>query len=294
MTPSIVDGLDKLRGLRTTDEPPDACDDGEARTADDSEPSLAEPAVGKPISHGQVVDLWKRLRTPSQHPSHSLEKLLQGSQVYVPPPAPKAEQVGPSVVLDESTAITDMVALQSDEYKALMARLRREEAARAYERMVNPRPRIETFSDRFPTAAQSFAAVNRPTGAADLGDDDVTLGEVHRQVMLILNFLVSIIGVAATLWVSARWWSLPARLFLTMGGSIVVAIAEVGVYQGYVWRMGRSKSRQRAVKEVKQVVQTWVVGQDEGDRTVLLKSKEDDADGALRKRAVTATTTPET
>lgn len=195
--------------------------------------------------------------------------------------------------------MADTSAMQSAEYKALMARLRREEAARAYDRMVHPPSRIETFSDRFPTAAQSFSAVNRPTSADDLGDDDVTLTEVHRQVMLILNFLVSILGVAATLWVSARWWSLPARLFLTMGGSIVVAIAEVGVYQGYVWRMSESKSRQKAVKEVKEVVQTWVVGRDEGeggdaeDKTVLLKSKEGDAGGAARKRRA-ATTKPET
>ena len=180
-----------------------------------------------------------------------------------------------------------------------MARLRRDEAQRAYERMVNPPSRVESFSDHFPTAAQSFSAVNRPTSAADLGDDEVTLNEVHRQVMLILNFLVSIIGVAATLWVLARWWSLPARLFLTMGGSIVVAIAEVGVYQGYVWRMSQSKSRSKAVKEVKEVVQTWVVGQDEGergnvdDKTVLLKSKEDDADGTVRKRTA-ATAKPDT
>ncbi|POR31593.1 Uncharacterized protein TPAR_08190 [Tolypocladium paradoxum] len=278
MTPSIVDGLNKLRELQTTNEPPHTRDDGEVQATYDSEPSLAEPAVGRPISHGQVVDLWKRLQS-SQHSPHSLEKLLQGSRVYVPPPPPKPQP--------------------SDEYKALMARLRREEAARAYERMVNPPPRVETFNDRFPTAAQSFAAVNRPTSNADLGDDDVTLSEVHRQVLLILNFLVSIIGVAATLWVLARWWSLPARLFLTMGGSIVVAIAEVGVYQGYVWRMSQSKSRQKAVKEVKEVVQTWVVGQAEGDegdvddKTVLLRRKEDGTDGAVRKRTAAATK-PET
>ncbi|KJZ78182.1 hypothetical protein HIM_02220 [Hirsutella minnesotensis 3608] len=191
-----------------------------------------------------------------------------GSRVYIPPPPPKPEP--------------------SKEYKALMARLRREEAARAYQRMIDPPSRFESFNSRFPNAASRFAEVNRPTSAADLGDDEVTYSEVHRQVMLILNFLVSIIGVAATLWVVARWWSLPARIFLSMGGAIVVAIAEVGVYQAYVWRMGEAKSKQETVKEVKEVLKTWVVGQDEDpgeDNTaVLLKSSSDDQDEKVRRR----------
>lgn len=168
-----------------------------------------------------------------------------------------------------------------------MARLRREEAAREYERMVNPPPKFETFNDRFPTSAAAFAQVNRPTTSADIGDDDITLNEVHRQVMLIINFLVSILGVAATLWVTARWWSLPARLLLTMAGSILVAIAEVAVYSGYMWRMDQAKQKQKAQKEVKQLVNSWSTGPDEDDsNTVLLKKKEDDADGTVRKRAI--------
>jgi hypothetical protein len=147
-----------------------------------------------------------------------------------------------------------------------MARLRKEEEQRAYERMSNPPPPMETFSQRFPNSstnmAAAFAAVNRPSREADIGDDDVTYNDIHRQLMLILNFLVSILGVAASLWILARWWSTPARLFLTMGGSILVGIAEVAVYSGYVWHLGEAKKKDKAFKEVKEVVQTWTVGLD--------------------------------
>lgn len=171
-----------------------------------------------------------------------------------------------------------------------MARLRREAADRAYERIINPPPRHDTFDERFPHAARSFAEANRVVRKADLGDDDVTYSDMHRQVMLLVNFVVSIVGVAATLWIAARWWSLPARLLLTLSGSIAVAIAEVGVYQGYVWRMGQAKTKQRAAREVREVVKTWVVGpadHADGDRPVLLKGNDDDdaAEGALRRRA---------
>jgi hypothetical protein len=143
-----------------------------------------------------------------------------------------------------------------------MARLRREEEQRAYERMTRPPSAAETFSQRFPHAAMAhaFAEVNRPVRESDMGDDDVTYSDVHRQLMLLLNFVVSILGVAATLWVVARWWSTPARLFLTMGGSIVVGVAEVAVYSGYVWHLGEAKKKDGTVREVREVLQTWVVG----------------------------------
>lgn len=148
-----------------------------------------------------------------------------------------------------------------------MARLRREEEQRAYERMTHPLSAAETFVQRFPHAAatRAFAEVNRPVRESDTGDDDVTYNDVHRQLMLLLNFVLSILGVAGTLWVVARWWSTPARLFLTMGGSVLVGIAEVAVYQGYLWHLGEAKKNDGKVREVREIVQTWVVGSEKED-----------------------------
>ncbi|PHH83062.1 hypothetical protein CDD82_3720 [Ophiocordyceps australis] len=224
MTRPVVDALSTL----------DSCP-SHGSSAD--EPLLDEPAVGKPISHTQLLALWRDLQSsPPMSASSpcSLEQLLSGSSVFLPPKPPKPEP--------------------SAQYKALMARLRREDAARTYERMVKP-----PLEARLPPAAQSFAAANRPTSSTDLGDDDVTYAQVHRQLVLILNFIASIVGVGATLWIAARWWSLPARLLLTLGGSILVAVAEVIVYQGYIWRLSQAKSKQQSVQEVKKVVTTWVV-----------------------------------
>lgn len=307
MTPSIVEGLKSLPD-RPDEEPTKDVPETQAETTQ-AEPSLAEPAVGKPISHGQIVDLWKSLRASGQSSTFSLEHLLHGAHVYIPPPPPKPEPVRilfpfPPKLQYHSTKY--LTHLQTPEYKALMARLRREEEARSYERMLNPQhqPHSESFYERFPHAsARAFAAVNQPTSAADTGDDDgVTYNDVHRQVLLIINFLVSILGVAGTLWVAARWWSLPARLFLTMGGSAVVAVAEVAVYSIYVWKLGEAKQRSKAVKEIREVVETWVAGEGEkgegekgegekgeGEKVVLLESKEEeeDTDGVRRRTATT-------
>ncbi|KAK4098729.1 hypothetical protein N658DRAFT_215552 [Parathielavia hyrcaniae] len=234
----------------------------------DYEPSLKDPAVGNPMSHSQVVDLWNALNGVDAG-RWSLEMLLKGSRVYVPPSPPKPEPVS-----------------WSDEYKALMARLRREQEQREYERMTNPLPPTETFAQRFPNGAhmaQAFAAVNRPTREADMGDDDVTYSDVHRQLMLMLNFVASILGVAATLWILARWWSTPARLFLTMGGSALVGIAEVAVYSGYVWHLGQAKRKDRTVREVKQIVQSWTVAPDQ-DEAVAVDRGTGTGDATLRRR----------
>lgn len=175
-----------------------------------------------------------------------------------------------------------------------MARLRREEEERQYERMTHPPPAAETFSQLFPRAGTTaaFAEVNRPASKNDLGDDDVTYEDAHRQLMLILNFVVSIAGVAATLWVLARWWSTPARLLLTMGGSILVGVAEVVVYSGYVWHLGEAKKKEKRVREVKEIVETWVVVEKEGkegDTAEVIINEKTSQEGNLRRRKTAAT-----
>lgn len=171
-----------------------------------------------------------------------------------------------------------------------MARLRREEEERTYERMINPAPPAETFSRRFPNAstAHSFAEVNRPSRPTDVGDDEITYNDVHRQVMLIINFMVSILGVAGALWALARWWSTPARLFLAMGGSITVGVVEVVLYSGYVWHLGQAKKKESKVRELKEVVQSWVVGGKDdgtgGDEITIAHRKDAPEEGSLRRR----------
>lgn len=273
MTPSIVEAIatsnEVVPQQQEQGQSPKVEVEVEVETHD--EPSLDEPAVGKPISHGQIVHLWKRLKAhDAGRGNFSLEGLLRGAKVYTPPPAPKPEP--------------------SAEYKALMARLRRDEEERKYKRMVSSPSSIDTrpsFGQQFPLA-QQFAQVHQPSNKADMGDDDVTFNDIHRQVVLVINFLVSIFGSAAALWILARWWATPARLFLTMGGSLLVAIAEVAVYSAYVWHLGEAQKQDGKLKEVKEIVQTWVVGkEDEGESKEVDKAGTGTEDVSnLRKRKV--------
>ncbi|TVY60880.1 hypothetical protein LSUE1_G009295, partial [Lachnellula suecica] len=165
-----------------------------------TEPSLNDPKVGNPISHGQVIDLSRQLKSRGLSPC-TLEALLKGARVYIPPPPPKKEP--------------------TSEYKALMARLRREEELRAYDRMTNPPPPAETFAQHFPasSAAHAFSKAH-PLPASE--EDDIVYADIDRQMALILNVIVSMVACAGAIWVVARWRSTPVRLALSMSGSALV------------------------------------------------------------------------
>ncbi|KAK1492494.1 hypothetical protein CTAM01_09911 [Colletotrichum tamarilloi] len=282
ITPAVAEGQQKLAevrfGRRIAATPEDTEQETTvgtvsktAATAKAEEPTLGDYVIGDPITHSQILDLWKSLKTEGIE-GFGLEGLLRGARVYTPPPPPKPEP--------------------SAEYKALMARLRREEEERTYQRMMKQPSRMEAFSQQFPSAAaraHAFAEVNRPMNEADNGDDEVTLGDVQKQMMVILNFLISIIGVAATIWIAARWWNVTARIFLTLGGAILVLIAEVAVYSGYVWRIGEAKSKTKEPEEIREVMQSWVLGKESkggpaGESTILLDTKSQDTDEGIRRR----------
>jgi len=138
-----------------------------------------------------------------------------------------------------------------------MKRLREQEEARQYERMINQPPPQESLSQRFPAAAP-FGASAFSSPVMDEADE-ITYQDVDRQMALIINVLVSIIACSVFIWVAARYWSTPQRLALSMTGSGVVAIAVVAIYQGYIRRMKIAKKDESKKVESKEIISSWVI-----------------------------------
>ncbi|KAL8936391.1 MAG: hypothetical protein Q9216_004950 [Gyalolechia sp. 2 TL-2023] len=236
---------------------------------DNRGPSLLDPSIGRPIEHTQVIELAKLLGESyrsfdkAEIPYH-LDDLLRGSKIYNEPPKPKA---GPS-----------------NEYKALMARLRREEESRAYERMTNPPLPIKSFEQRFPNSsnARLFSG-----GQAQVDEDDeVTYADINRQMALIVNILVSIVACSIALWLIASRWSIPSRLALSMGGSVLVAVAETVIYAGYLRRVKEAREKEKKQVEVKEIMKTWIIGNDKylhQDRPREIKSKGPECEQVRRR-----------
>ncbi|KAI0508820.1 endoplasmic reticulum-based factor for assembly of V-ATPase-domain-containing protein [Xylaria bambusicola] len=268
MTSPMVEALTILRDSIDSSIPSSGT--AQSDDATPGEPCMKDPAVGKPISHGQILATIKTLKA-NGHAGFRLEHMLRGSALYVPPPPPKPEP--------------------TDEYKALMARLRIEEEERSYQRMLRNAPARETFAERFPLApmAHSFAEVNKPSRKSDEVVDDIEFGDVQKQMTLIINFLVSVFGCGAALWKLAQWWPVSSRLFLSLGGAIIVAIIEVTVYSAFTWRISQSEKKQTNKREVREVVKTWVVGDENAEvdleePTPGVKDKLHGLDTNLRRR----------
>lgn len=166
-----------------------------------------------------------------------------------------------------------------------MARLRREEEARAYERMINPPPPVESFSDRFPLT--SNAKLFPFTTQSDTNDDEITYADISRQMTLIINILVSIVACSVAIWMASSHWSTPKRLGLSMGGSGMIGIGEVVVYAGYIRRLKEAREKEKRQVELKEVMNTWVIGGDEetdGQENVTTVISKTSNDKELRKR----------
>lgn len=231
MTATMVAAIQKDQAL---EEAP------ENRCFAETDPPLLEPKVGNPISHGQVVAISKGscdrvLSQQGSGQSWTLDELLRGSEVYTPPTEPKPEH--------------------TSEYKALMARLRREEEARQYERMTSAESDAGKNTPGFNTRVKPSTIRSRDE------DDEMTFADVNRQITLIINVLVSIVTCGIAIWLAASHWSAPKRLALSMGGSIVVAVAEVVIYAGYIQRLMDAKSKEKGKKEKKYIKDTWIIEQ---------------------------------
>ncbi|KAL8713971.1 MAG: hypothetical protein Q9220_002117 [cf. Caloplaca sp. 1 TL-2023] len=266
MTSAIVDAI---RLLQTCPSVEGGLDN------DDAEPELGRPAIGRPITHTQVIKISKLLKNTQsskvgEGTASSLDDLLRGSKIYVEPPKQKTEP--------------------TNEYKILMARLRREEEARVYERMTNPPLPLETFEQRFPNANNSKLFAGSQSQIDQ--DDEVTYADINRQMALIFNILLSIVACSVSLWLVASRWSTPRRLALSMGGSVLIAVAEAVVYTGYLRRVQEAREKGKKQIEIKEIIKTWVIGEDEKvghhDQPVDIEEKSR-SDLQLRQRRIRPT-----
>lgn len=203
-----------------------------------SAPHFKEPKVGDPISHKQVIELSKLMKSQN-HESYRLEKMIRGSTFYVPPRPPEPEK--------------------TQEFKLLMERLRQEEEIRSYQQITTPNLASEAISKRSPDASAAYAFSSNYSLPLDELDDAVVYDDIRRQITLIFNVLISIVACGSAIWIVGKWWSTPMRLALSMSGSLLVGFAEVFIFWGYIRRVSEARAKEKGMKEVKRVVKTWVI-----------------------------------
>ncbi|EXJ89924.1 hypothetical protein A1O3_02991 [Capronia epimyces CBS 606.96] len=163
-------------------------------------PSLPT-SPGAPIDHTSVVALSRLAK------ECTLNALLRGTHVYIPPPPPKPQP--------------------SPEYVALMDRLRKEQEQREYAKLVSKR-------------------------ALDYGQDEE---KDDISPSLVLNILLSIVMCAVAMFYLTRWWPNDGlRVLAALTTGLVVGVAEVTVYAGYLRKVSISKEKERTKREKKEFI----------------------------------------
>lgn len=110
-------------------------------------------------------------------------------------------------------------------------------------------------------------------------EDEYTYNDLKSHLSIIANILLSVLATSAAVWKVASGWEVPERLALAFTSSLVVCVAEVVVFGGYLRRIDESRQaeKKRVQNEEKVVVNVWELGPTEE----IPKKRED---GLLKRR----------
>lgn len=130
-----------------------------------------------------------------------------------------------------------------------MARLRAEAEAEEYATLTN-KPRANSAN-------------------VEYKNDEYTYEDLKRHMSIIANILLSTVATSAAVWMVASSWDVAERLALAFTCSLVVCVAEVVIFGGYLRRIDDSKQQEkkRAEKEEKLVINTWELGSRQEKKT---------------------------
>lgn len=164
-------------------------------------------------------------------PDYTLNSLLRGTRVYSRPPAPKPKP--------------------SPEYVALMARLRVEQEQRDYKALLAR----QAYEERRALLGQD----------PDEEKDDISPS-------LVLNILLSVVMCAGAAFYMTRWWPNDGvRVLVSLTTGIVVGVAEVTVYAGYLRKVDESRRKEKKLREKKEVIGEYTGPEDAVDATGVKK-----------------------
>lgn len=134
---------------------------------------------------------------------------------------------------------------KSPEYLALMAKLRREAQEKEYIGLTKPKLEHKTLYD----------------DTLDDIDDIKTISQMQKELKsnltTIVNILISVASVVYAIWywTNTSWpLTLGQRVLLCVFFGILVLVAEVVVYMGYLNKIEEAKIRERTTVEIKKVI----------------------------------------
>lgn len=175
------------------------------------------------ISHQELIAFYRQAQ-----PCSSLLELIRTTKMNIPNKNAKNEDLP-----------------KSKEFVEMMEKLRLQAKEDEYQRLIN-----KSKADPFALYEQKEDKDWNPAQASK---------EVRSHVTTIFNILVSVCSVVYAIWYwtdSSAGMKNSIRVLLCVFAGILVLVAEVVVYMGYLNRIEDARIRERNKKEIKKVVQT--------------------------------------
>lgn len=173
------------------------------------------------IDHKQLIEIYKKYK-----PTNSLLELVKTSKMHIP---------NKNIVESKP---------KSKEFIQLMERLRREQKEKEYKKLVSPKQQFETLYDNSNEEIITPSQMNK---------------ELKSNLTTIVNILISVGSVVYAIWYwTESSWGLPNsyRVLLCLFFGILVLVAEVVVYMGYINKIEDARTKEQNKKEVKKVIKT--------------------------------------
>ncbi|CAK9436821.1 uncharacterized protein LODBEIA_P13430 [Lodderomyces beijingensis] len=173
------------------------------------------------ITHAQLVDFYQEC-----HPTPSLLGLIRKSKLVIP-------------------RYETSERPKTKEFVRQMERLRVEAREQEYKRLVNKTPEFGTLYENTDQEYISPAKAHK---------------ELKNQLTTIVNIGVSVGSVSYAIWYwTGSSWGLKEsyRALLTIFFGLLILVAEVVVYMGYINKIEEAKAKEHSKREVKKVLRSF-------------------------------------
>lgn len=202
----------------------------------------------------EITSALKQVIENSELPSDSIEKLLSSKYISHENLILFYKDYQPTATLIDFIKLSNLhtpnVNTRNDsvpktkEFIESMKKLRLKYKEEEYQRMVNPNPIYDTLYDNMFVEPLSPAQAHK---------------ELKNQITTIINIMISVGSVVYAVWYwtdSSMKMQDSYRVLLCLFFGILILVAEVVVYLGYLNKIEEAKIKERKKVEIKKLVKT--------------------------------------
>lgn len=193
----------------------------------------------KSISIHALIELYNKYKDNTTNPEHDIKHLLTPLEFQFKPKRQPGSNYSP-------------------EFKKQLNSLKYKLEEKEYQDMIKEEPLVKNIHD---SRIDNPDAINMTPSQMNK--------QIREQITTVFNILLSVVSVVFAIWYwsgSSSRFSVEIRILLCLFFGILVLLAEVVVYNGYLQKLDESKVKERSKREKKKVIKTIKIGRDNHEK----------------------------